>query len=353
MSSPANNSALPPAAEAPTLNQPLADALAKYISRSMGRPASVRIYKKYVGGFSWLTFGFTLSSDGEERDLILRLGHDEGLLSPYSARPEYLVLSSLASSAVPVPEVLWHSDDPTILGAPFLVVTKVRGVVNSPFGKKSQAAVLADKQIGEQFVDALAALHNFPWHRTAAKDIAPAATPETAAGIQVERWERMVTESGARPLPLLRYAIDWLKRHKPIAERLCIVHGDFRSGNFLQDEERITAVLDWELVHLGDPHEDIAWASLKFLSGGGGDLVSGLVSRDVFMTRYQEATGIVVSEATLKFYEVLSLVKICAINLKAAGRVETGKAPDVRMTSMGFGLPGLQLEMLRIIGRTS
>ncbi|VTU45517.1 Putative aminoglycoside phosphotransferase (plasmid) [Variovorax sp. SRS16] len=330
----------------------VSDSLAAYIRHATGAPASVRIHKKYVGGFSWLTWGFTLTTRTGERELILRLGHAEGLLSPYSAVPEYLVLSSLATSAVPLPQVLWHSDDPSWLGAPFLVVEKVEGVVNSPFGRKTDEAVAADRHIGEQFVDALVALHNFAWQETPARDLQQAATAQTAAAVQIAKWERMIAESRTRPLPLLHHAIGWLKRNQPVAPRLCIVHGDYRSGNFLQDHASITAVLDWELVHLGDPHEDIAWASMKFLAGGS-DLVSGLIARDLFMARYEAGTGIPVSPLSLRFYEVLSLVKICAINLQAAARVESATAPDVRMTTLGFGLPRLQLEMHRIIGENA
>lgn len=338
--------------------EPLGKALAAFIRKASGRAVTVRITKRYLGGFSWLTYGFTLTMAPQpgaaevSRELILRLGHEQGLLSPYSAEPEYLVLSSLAESGVPVPQVLWYADDCSFLGAPFLVVEKAEGTVKLPFGRDAAHDAVSGRMIGEEFVEALATLHNFAWQHTAARNLRPLTTDEGAASVQIDRWDRMIQESGARPLPLLHRSIRWLKDHPPVAPRLCIVHGDYRAGNFLQDANRITAVLDWELVHLGDPHEDIAWACMKFLSGGS-DLVCGLMPRAAFLTQYEKATGTAISPHSLKFYEVLSLVKICAMNLRAASRIENGTAPDLRMATFGFGLPGLQLEMSRIIGEAA
>ena len=339
------------------MHLPLAEALQSFIVTTTGRTARVRITRRYVGGFSWLTYGFTLTMAAGAavapagRELILRLGHAQGLLSPYSATPEYLVLSALAGSDVPVPTVLWHSDDAGVLGAPFLIVERVEGTAKSPFGRNTIYDPQA-RRIGEQFVDFLAALHNFQWQSSAAKDLQPQPTAGTAAALQIARWERMIDESGVRPLPLLHRAVRWLKDNAPAAPRLCIVHGDYRAGNFLQDAGRITAVLDWELVHLGDPHEDIAWACMKFLSGGS-DLVCGLVPRNDFMARYEAATGTPLCQRSLDFYQVLAMVKISAMNLRAASCVERGTAPDVRMASLPFGLPGQLLEMSRIIGEAS
>jgi aminoglycoside phosphotransferase (APT) family kinase protein len=129
---------------------------------------------------------------------------------------------------------------------------------------------------------------------------------------------------------------------------VCIVHGDYRTGNFLHSHGRITAVLDWELVHLGDPHEDIAWAGLKFLSRRS-QLVGGLISRDEFRQRYEHATGLLIREQSVRWYELLALYKICAMNLRAASRVEVGTAPDARMTALGLGLPQLEAEIAKML----
>ena len=79
------------------------------------------------------------------------------------------------------------------------------------------------------------------------------------------------------------------------------MHGDYRLGNFLERNGRITAILDWELVHLGDPVEDLGWAFLPQYRGGT-PLVCGLASEADFLARYEAQAGVPVDRASLRFY---------------------------------------------------
>src|SRR4029078_9075954 len=75
-------------------------------------------------------------------------------------------------------------------------------------------------------------------------------------------WEKVIDEDELEPQPIARAAIRWMRRNPPPpAQRISIVHGDYRTGNFLHDGQgRILAILDWEMAHLGDPLEDLGWA---------------------------------------------------------------------------------------------
>jgi aminoglycoside phosphotransferase (APT) family kinase protein len=126
------------------------------------------------------------------------------------------------------------------------------------------------------------------------------------------------------------------------------VHGDYRVGNFLQSNGHITAILDWELVHLGDPHEDLAWAGLRVFAGGS-PRIGGLVEREMFYSRYAQRTGFTLIPQVLRFYEVLGLFKSAAMLVGAVHRIETGQARDIRMASMGFQLTSTLLEINRLI----
>jgi aminoglycoside phosphotransferase (APT) family kinase protein len=327
--------------------------ISQFIASEIGRPADARIGKRYAGGFSWRTYdlevviGRTGDQVEERLNLILRIGHAQGLLSPYSTRPEAWVFEALAGSRVPVPRLLWHTDDASILGSPFLVMEKALGAEISPFARAEPDAG-ALFPLGEHFVDVLAALHNQPWQGTPAAMLEPRVRVDDAALIQVDKWSSMIDESGLGRRPILHRARSWLKSSAPKAPRVCIVHGDYRAGNFLYSNGRITAVLDWEMVHLGDPHEDIAWAGLRFLSGRSA-LVSGIISRDKFRHRYEHATGTMICDRSVGWYELLALYKICAMNLRAASRVEAGTAPDARMTALGLGLPQLEVEIAKLL----
>ena len=115
-------------------------------------------------------------------------------------------------------------------------------------------------------------------------------TAENAARLNVEYWESQIERWAMRPYPLAEWGIRWLKAHSPVAPRVAIVHGDYRTGNFLEQGGRITAILDWELVHLGDPHEDLGWASLPMYMGGS-KLICRLAEPEWFYARYAEKAG--------------------------------------------------------------
>ena len=111
-------------------------------------------------------------------------------------------------------------------------------------------------------------------------------------------------------------------------------------------------MLDWELVHPGDPHEDLAWAALRVFSGGTGR-VGGLVDRDVFLRSYARLSGLEPDPAVLRWYEVLGLFKSASMLLSAGQRIEDGRGHDIRMASMGFQVASTLLELNRLISEAA
>ena len=103
--------------------------LAAFIAAETGVQVNVEKLVKFPAGFSWITYGVTLSGFAAAREVILRIGPPYGLFAPYSAMPEYLSLSALAGSGVPAPRVYFASDDPALLGAPFFVCEMVQGLL--------------------------------------------------------------------------------------------------------------------------------------------------------------------------------------------------------------------------------
>ena len=226
-------------------------------------------------------------------EAILRIGPPYGLYAPYSAMPEFDVLSALVGSGVPAPRVYLASDDPAILGAPFFLSEKVQGDTPLPWGSQAQTLQGAQTRStrGSDFIGALAALHRFDWRATPLAKWGDGMTQENAAHVQIDAWDARFRRWALRPHPMAHRALAWLRANAPTAERLSIVHGDYRLGNFLERDGRISAVLDWELVHLGDPVEDLGWAFLPQYRGGT-PLVCGLTSEADFLARYQTQSGL-------------------------------------------------------------
>ena len=308
--------------------------LGAFLREASGAPVVVESLTKFPAGFSWITYGVKLRGFARSEAMILRIGPPYGLFAPYSAMPEYDSLQALETSAVPAPRVYFASDDPAILGAPFFLCEKVEGTTPLPWGSQGQRLEGARRDsLAADFIDALAALHGFDWRPTPLAAWGRAVTPENAAQLQIDDWQARFRRWALRPHPMAHRTLAWLRGHAPKAERVALVHGDYRLGNFLERDGRISAILDWELVHLGDPVEDLGWAFLPQYRGGT-PLVCGLAGEAEFLARYRARSGLTVDAAALKFYRVFSLLKLAFTHMAAARCFEDGLFNDLRMAGM-------------------
>ncbi|MBC2637618.1 MULTISPECIES: phosphotransferase family protein [unclassified Rhodococcus (in: high G+C Gram-positive bacteria)] len=272
-------------------------------------------------------------TDGRSERLVLRIDAIQGVMESDRQR-EFDVLHFL-EPRFPVPTPRWVESTGEVLGRPFLATSFVEGVAAPTKGSQESVSglqtVLAGEQreaLAEQFVHNLAVLHDIQLSSDQLGCLGvPDDDPRQAARWQVNWWSRVWRDDSISPFPLVAAIEVWLRDNLPLQERLSIVHGDYRTGNYLFDEStnKVTAVLDWELAHVGDPHEDLAWGIQRLYSTVAEDgqrLVTGLMPRERLLTRYEELSGHCVDPVTLHFYEVLcafkSLVATLASSLKAA-----------------------------------
>jgi aminoglycoside phosphotransferase (APT) family kinase protein len=140
---------------------------------------------------------------------------------------------------------------------------------------------------------------------------------------------------------MIEVAFDWLEEHAPVTERIALVHGDYRAGNFLFDPNtnRTTAVLDWEMARLGDRHEDLGWTLARIytvVDTDGTELVCGLVPRDEFLRRYEELSGLPVDRERLFYYEVFNELKIAVIALGTGPRNAHERQSHAHLSNLVF-----------------
>jgi aminoglycoside phosphotransferase (APT) family kinase protein len=308
-------------------------------------------FRRLAAGLSWHTYAFVATwrdHDGrlDRRDLILRLGDPRGMLAPYTAACEFAALRALATSSLPVPEALWWSDTDDEMGAPFLVLSKLAGEAPDPwtaqFGEADRSA------IGAQFIGLLAALHDFEWQGTEAASLPGPRSMNQAAECAIASWEERFRRFATAPWPTLERALIWLRSSPPPARRISLVHGDYRIGNFLIAAGRISAILDWELAHRGDPYEDLGWLCLKAFRGRS-PFMSHLVTRETLLARHSMLTGIPPDAQALHYWEAFGGFKLSIIHLGAMHCLESGRSHDMRMAAMAAQLPRVLLQLSRTL----
>lgn len=331
--------------------------LSDVLTRVYGEPTVVKSVKRFTVGFSWMTFGVVAErSRGASHlreQLVLRIGPPKGLFAPYLASPEFSVLKALHAKGLPVPAVHAFSDDPEPFGAPYLVAQHVPGTAPLPWA--TGAGGLFDPVLREtlarEFIGALAELHRFDWSRS---DVSLPDLGETtlanAAIQQVKDWEAKLRRWQRRIQPVAEEGLAWLLEHSPVAPRISVIHGDYRVGNFLVHEGHLSAVLDWELVHLGDPHEDLAYMCQRAFGSkdeSGTFRVCHMVSREELFDRYEAASGIPVNRRSIEYYELFNAWKLFVVHVGAAQCFEAGSFGDLRMPAMGAQIPRMLLQIDR------
>ena len=149
---------------------------------------------------------------------------------------------------------------------------------------------------------------------------------------ELDYWAGVIEADEVHPQPIVRAAIRRLRAAPPPpAAKISVVHGDFRSGNFLHDGRgRIIALLDWEMAHLGDPLEDLAWALDPLWTRPDDRRVSGMVPREEAMAIWSRASGLEVDPAAFAWWSLFASVKGQAIwTSSAKAWTDTGMTEPV------------------------
>ena len=233
-----------------------------------------------AGGKSNLTYEVT---DGRQRWIVRRppLGHV--LATAHDMGREYTVMTALRDTAVPVPVTHALCRDDSVVGAPFYVMEKVEGRAYRRRGELEPLGVERTRTISTGLVDTLATLHEVD---PAAVGLAEFGRPEGFLARQVKRWKKQLDASHHRDLPAADELHARLEADVPPEQAPGIVHGDYRLDNCLtSDDDRIAAVIDWEMATLGDPLTDVALLVLyQRLGDLGGSTVADAASAPGFLT---------------------------------------------------------------------
>ncbi|UVC08858.1 phosphotransferase family protein [Rhizobium sp. TH2] len=328
--------------------------LTEFLRLNADAKAEVGALRRYTVGFSWVTYGFELSIGNKVQNLILRVGPPNGIFSPYKASPESITLRHLAGNGVPVPKIHWFSDAHDTFGAPFFICDLVPGDVPIPWTTDGGDAFGADERvrIGEQFLGALASLHNFDWRGKLEMAVEGVTDTTQTAHSQIDYWVGRMHEWSERRFPMLEWAAIWLRQNAPVAPRISVVHGDYRIGNFLEHKGRITSILDWELVHLGDPLEDLGWICLQAWRGRS-PYMCHLFTRDELYERYEALTGIHLDAAAVRYWEAFGTFKLAVMHLGATHCYEARGFNDLRMAGMGAQVPRMLLQLETALERAA
>ncbi|MCP4755534.1 MAG: phosphotransferase family protein [Proteobacteria bacterium] len=293
------------------------------------------------GGASRETYRFRLrySQDGRNVDdrLILRLDPQTSLVESEHA-DEFHTYRGFFGTKVPVPESLWMEEDARWLGRPFFVMREITGCETDPKKITKPPYSEVREKIGEHYTRILAQIAGTdPSQIEHLNRIEPPA-PDECWRRELDYWVGMIEQDVLEPRPVVWAAIRWLRGHPPPpAQKISVIHGDYRIGNFLYDETGvIQGILDWEMCHLGDPIEDLTYGMNPLWSASEPSKVGTMIGREKFIALWEEESGLKVEPEALYWWELFTGVKALSIWLDAARKYADGSSKDIILAHTGW-----------------
>ncbi len=300
---------------------------------------------QFAGGHANLTY-------------MLRYGDSEYVLrrpplgpvapSSHDMGREYRVLSVLHKGYRPAPRAYVFCEDPAVIGAPFFVMERRRGVVvrrhvPPQFGGGEDAGV--NRRISEVLIDTLADLHEVD---TAAVGLQDLGKPEGFMRRQIDGWTARYERAKTKDVAVVGELSQWLRDRLPPSPAPTLLHNDWRLDNMMLDANdpgRCEAVFDWDMCTVGDPFADLgtllsAWIEDGEAVGGSNwvsmpSMTPGFMTRKQAVERYGKRRGIDVSN--VPFYYVFGIFKIAIVLQQIYYRYHVGQTRDERFAGFEQG----------------
>jgi aminoglycoside phosphotransferase (APT) family kinase protein len=275
------------------------------VVRHIGEPGTIRNLQRLTGGANRTTMSFDADVQGKLLGLVMQLSAEvrdpvAGVTPEVGTANQARLMIAAQRAGAPAPKVLAIIEPADELGEGY-IAERVTGETLGPRIVRDDRFGSARKIMARQCGEILAAIHQ----------IKPADVPfliHQDAAAHVAAHRRIVDYYGFR-LPALEFALRWAEQNVPQCQRRAVVHGDFRTGNLIIDEEGIRCVLDWELAQTGDPMQDLGWLCIRTWRFGSSAPVGGFGSREELYTAYERASGYAVEPDHAKFWEAFGNIK--------------------------------------------
>lgn len=317
------------------MNREFAEALTAVLGPVLGEGVAVENLHALTGGASRTTWAFDAVTD-DRRALILRTGPPDDVHA--SMELEAAVQQRAAAAGAPVPHILAADNSPAPLGNPYLICDAIGGetIVRRIYRSLDDAG--RDRLL-HQCAQALAAIHRADYRGV---DVPPSD--------QLSEWRARIDEMGDTTATF-EWAFRWLEANRPPESPQVLVHGDFRMGNLIVDDTGLAAVLDWELVHVGEVYEDLAWFCIRAWRFGAPEhhAAGGLGSVEDFLSAYESAAGVLLDREAFRWWLTVATLRWGVICRYQAERHLSGQTESVELAAVGRRVSETEWDVLDLL----
>ncbi len=313
-----------------------------------GLPPEQMNVAQFPGGHSNLTYCLAFGST----ELVLRRP-PFGPVAPtaHDMPRECRLLQAIHPHFPLAPQALLLVEDPKLLGAPFYVMERRRGlVIRNEIPPEIGENPELRRRISESLVDSLVALHEVEIERSG---LITLGKPAGFARRQVEGWSRRWDRARLNEVPEMHQLAEWLTQRLPADPvRPTLVHNDYKLDNVMldhNDPSRLVAILDWEMATVGDPLIDLGLLLCYWPEADDPEILSGALpcvttlpgwlKRDDLVERYAARSGR--DPGAIAWYHIFALFKLAVVLQQIYYRFRSGQTNDPRFTDFGMRVAAL------------
>jgi aminoglycoside phosphotransferase (APT) family kinase protein len=313
--------------------------------------ATLREVKPLHGGACQENFRVDLELAGQPLRLALRSDASSSLPGSLRRAQEYAVIAAAVSEGVKTPSARWLTPGLLREGSHAYFLDWVDGEAIGRRVVRNPELETARQRLPGELAETLARLHRVTPSSGHALPFAP---PE--GGPARHALDELRAMLGRLPgaHPAVELGLAWLDAHRPRHEETVLVHGDFRTGNFLVTPAGLAAVLDWEFAHFGSPWEDLSWIAVRDWRFNRLDKpIGGFAARAPFYEAYAAASGRAIDLAQAHWWEICGNLRWAVGSLFQGERYLAGDERDLELLAIARRSTEMEFEALRLIKKGS
>lgn len=330
--------------------------LEDYLSRRLETGVHIDHMKSLTGGACQDNYLVDLRVDAGDmagaHKLVMRSDKGGSLLKSLTRPEEYRVAEAAAGNGVETPRPYWLETDRNVIGRPFYFMQCIPGNANARYVLRDKSLNAYRKQLPDDLARNLAAIHGVTPSThpelNAVFGEPPAAGSAQLAHSSIEDIRAYVVQLDEAH-PAMELVLHWLKQNAPVNDTPVLVHGDFRTGNFMVSPDGLHGIVDWEFAHWGDRHEDVAWLCMRDWRFGKNKDVGGFTDREIFYDAYQKHSGVTLQSERVRYWEIMGNLRWAVGSAQQARRHLSGADKGIELAAIGRRTCEMEYEMLRLM----
>jgi len=322
-----------------------------FLSEHYQSSVKIKNFKKLSGGAIQENWGFQLTVDeGPSKgihNLVLRCDAPSSVSASHSRADEYRLLRTAFDAGVRVPKPYIVCTDHQIFGVDFFIMTRMAGIAHGHIMTRGPENPELAYDLGRQ----LAKIHSLKPGLESLDFLGPEKGNPALALIKL--YCRYLDETGL-PYPALEWGLKWLENHAPKTSDQVLCHRDFRTGNYMVDDGKLTAILDWEFSGWGDRLEDIGWFTARCWRFKSPERsAGGIADAEDFYQGYEDESGYQINKTAVFYWQVMAHVRWAVIAVQQNWRHVSGVEPSLELALTGHVVPELEWQILTMIKNAS